>query len=334
MSVHPLDWVAREVLRQFPAVSPSDRIQSLGNLGGFSGASLWRVEGASGRPLCLRAWPQDFSRDRLLWIHQLMQVARHAGLDFVPEVFATAQWITALEHSGRLWDLTAWMSGRANFEERPTPARLHAACTALARLHQTWSGQDPQIGPCPAVTRRLQQLRAWRSLIESGWKPSFHSADQDPVRPWAERGWLILHGQADWVARALAAWTDKSFRLQPCLCDIWHDHVLFHGETVTGLIDYGGVKVDHPAVDLARLLGSMIGDDVILRANALDVYARLRPLTWEERELITVLDETGTILGVATWLKWLYEERRPFEDPRAVSARLAKLVARVEKWKM
>ena len=49
--------------------------------------------------------------------------------------------------------------------------------------------------------------------------------------------------------------------MQPCLCDPWHDHVLFTGDQVSGVIDYGSVKEDHIAVDLARLLGSLVEDD-------------------------------------------------------------------------
>src|SRR5437763_1299451 len=50
---------------------------------------------------------------------------------------------------------------------------------------------------------------------------------------------------------ALTPWADRPVPVQPCLCDVWHDHVLYTGDAVTGLIDYGEVKPDHPAVDLA-----------------------------------------------------------------------------------
>ena len=42
------------------------------------------------------------------------------------------------------------------------------------------------------------------------------------------------------------------------------------------------------------------------------------------------LDETGVILGVANWLRWLYEEKRPFADSAAVARRLGELVDRLE----
>jgi homoserine kinase type II len=130
----------------------------------------------------------------------------------------------------------------------------------------------------------------------------------------------------------LAPWSDRSFPLQPCLCDIWHDHVLFDGDRVTGVVDYGSIKTDHVAVDLARLLGSLVSDDPVWRSAGLDAYAVTRPLTPEDRALVTVLDETGSLLGAANWLRWLFHEHRQYPDRPAVARRLATLVQRLEQW--
>jgi len=108
--------------------------------------------------------------------------------------------------------------------------------------------------------------------------------------------------------------------------------VLFNGETVSGLIDYGEVKVDHVAVDLARLLGSMVGDDADQRSTALNAYLRCRSLSWEDQAVIGILDVTGTVVAVANWLKWLYRDEKVFEDRTAVARRLSELVERMEKW--
>src|SRR5262249_33844918 len=120
--------------------------------------------------------------------------------------------------------------------------------------------------------------------------------------------------------------------LHPCLCDVWHAHVLFEGEVVSGLVDYGSVKVDHVAADLARLLGSLVPDDAAQTAAGLDAYGRLRPLAARERELVALLDETGAILAAATWLRWLSRAGRRCEDRAAAADRLASLVRRIERW--
>ncbi len=120
--------------------------------------------------------------------------------------------------------------------------------------------------------------------------------------------------------------------LQFCLCDIWHDHVLFEDNTVTGFVDYGGVKIDHVAVDLARLLGSMVEDRADLRTAGLEAYQRIRPLSLQEEELVSVLDETGTLVGLITWLKWLYVDSKQFDVRAAAALRLKMLVKLVESW--
>jgi homoserine kinase type II len=304
----------------------------LGNSGGFSGARLWRVR-ATLSDYCLRAWPPgNPAPDRLNWIHELMGKARTAGLEFVPSVGITAQGTTWIAHAGRLWDLTTWMPGRADFRDRPTSARLESACTALARVHGAWFGIRAPVGPCPAIVRRLEIARDWIGLIRSGWKLPGAVDGDDLLGPCSKRAWNLLPSSIKAVPRALEPWTGRTLALQPCLCDIWHDHVLFEGDQVSGLIDFGGVKVDHVAVDLARLLGSMVEDDAEQRRAGLRAYARLRPLSWEDQSLVHILDETGTVIAVANWLKWLYRDQKVFEDPTAVARRLSKLVDRMEKW--
>jgi Ser/Thr protein kinase RdoA (MazF antagonist) len=314
------------VLARYGAVPDVRSFAPLGNRGGFSGAALWRGRSTAclGTNLGLRAWPAGTTRERLAFVHRLMAAAR---LPFVPRVWPATSGETAISHAGRLWELTNWLPGRADFHESPTPARLTATVVALARLHEAWTPAAPPLAPCPAVLRRLAALRDWQELVHSGWRPDF--AD-DEVRPWAERAWRLLPAALAALPGRLTAWAERPVSVQPCLCDVWHDHVLFSGDAVTGIIDYGAVKVDHAAADLARLLGSLLGDDRARRAWALGRYAEARPLEPFAAELVDLLDASGTALGAANWLRWLYHERRHYGDRAAVARRLAGLVARLE----
>ena len=49
--------------------------------------------------------------------------------------------------------------------------------------------------------------------------------------------------------------------VQPCLRDVWHDHVLFVGDAVSGIVDPAAARTDTVAADISRLVGSLVGDD-------------------------------------------------------------------------
>jgi Ser/Thr protein kinase RdoA (MazF antagonist) len=295
--------------------------------GGFSGARIWRLRRTDGREFCLKAHLPAADAARLeLVIHRLMTAARAAGLDFVPHIELSRAGRTVVETGGRVWDLTQWMPGAADFHANPTDARLFAAVEALARLHKVWSrllSAGPV--PCPAVERRRQTLKSWMELVGSGWQP--RPKPDDPVGAHAANAWVRLPAVVPRALAALARWRSTPVPVQPCLCDVWHDHVLFTGDAVTGLIDYGAAKIDHVAVDLARLLGSLIPGEAVRMAMAVRAYQAIRPLA--EPELVELLDWTGVVVGLTNWLRWLYHDGRAYRDRVAVARRVAELVGRL-----
>jgi len=154
----------------------------------------------------------------------------------------------------------------------------------------------------------------------------------DPVTTVARQAWLLVQQLSKGLEDALEQAMHLSLPVQACLCDVWHDHVLFTGAQVTGLIDYGSVKDDHISVDLARLLGSLAEDDETLWQAGLSAYAAIKPLSNEDIDRVRWLDRTGVLVGVVNWLVWLYRENRPFEHRQAVAERLGRLVKRIGKW--
>jgi Ser/Thr protein kinase RdoA (MazF antagonist) len=330
MASPPLDAVAKKVLENYPFLTGTSTPFPLGNFGGFSGARLWRVDGTAGC-WCLRAWPPDYpNSEQLTTIHGLMRLAREKGLLFVPTVLSTHQGFTWVAGADRLWEVSTWMTGQADFHSHPSKARLQAACSALARLHLAWEPRSPQVGLLPATQRRLNVVRDWMNWIQTGWKPDLGISGSDPLRFQVQRAWPILQKRIPLIPQALAPWVSRQFPLQPCLCDIWHDHVLFSGEEVTGLVDFGSIKVDHVAIDLTRLLGSLIGADAEAWRRGIEMYSQIRPLASEDIALIRILDHTSTLLGAANWLIWLYRDRRAFENIEQVVRRVGVLVERLE----
>lgn len=330
MSNPLLDAVAREVGERYFA-SPF-QLAALGSCGGFSGASLWRVE-CAGVSYCLKAWPPvESSLPHMQWVHELMIQAGEAGLLVVPRVIESRSFRSVEQAARRLWDLTTWMPGKADFHDQPTVRRLEAAATTLARLHRLWWIRHTNPAPIPAVKRRLTRAQEWRTRVETGWRPCLPHSMADPVKPWFDRAWELLTLWATPLPRVLEPCARLALPLQPCHGDLWSDHMLFEGNDVSAIIDFGSARVDHVAVDLARLIGSLVEDDKAQRQHAISAYAKIRPLEAAEEMLVHALDITGTIVGLMNWVTWLDSDTRAFANRKCVAARLSKLVRRVEHW--
>jgi homoserine kinase type II len=312
------------VLADYPALPGSAAIVPLGNRGGFSGALVWRLT-TSGVSFCLRAGSLSETAAHLRQRHALMACARDDGLPFVPRVLAAASGDSLVERAGRCWEVMDWMPGQADFSSCPSPARLRAAAAALARLHRAWQTERPTLGPCPAVERRLEVARAWNpsSLAD----PPTHPLLDDLVT----RARRALSRRLEELPR-LRPWQQFHVPLQPCLRDVWHDHLLFEGEVLSGLVDYAAVGVDSVAADLARMVGSLIGDDDKGWGIALEAYRAERPLSENEEHLARILDRTGVIGGLVHWLRRLSNPGQSLPDVSLVARRMEDLVRRVEAW--
>jgi Ser/Thr protein kinase RdoA (MazF antagonist) len=232
---------------------------------------------------------------------------------------------TCVEVGGRCWELQEWMPGRADYREAPSAAKLRAAARAVARVHSSWEAlAEPAPSLIPSVQRRLQVATSPVAVIAP------ERLRHPLLGPLAARAVALLGAWLPRVPGMLAGWEERRCRLQPCLRDVWHDHLLYEGETLTGLIDYAAVRPDAVATDLARLVGSLAGDDEEAWRIALAAYREVRALTDKEAALARALDRTGAIVALATWARWLAE--RTFEDEAAAERRLRELVRRVEGW--
>ncbi|MFL5340473.1 MAG: phosphotransferase enzyme family protein [Gemmataceae bacterium] len=321
-----LELAATRVLGEYLLAGPLRR-EFLGNAGGFSGSRIWKIHNPT-QVLCLKAWPPGHTRDdQLAQIHRWMTTAREAGLEFVPAVFRSNSGQSFFSAEGRHWDLTEWMPGRTDLGSNPRAAKVEAALAALARLHRAW-GSESLIGIPPSVTRRLEMAAEWQALVRTGWRPDFRRTDRAPVADLASAAWQRLPRLVPLVEHFLAPWR-RPFRLQPCLCDIWHEHVLFDGDRVSGIIDYGAMRFDHLAADLARLLGSVTSLDHDTFSRGLNAYQQVARLANEEVGFVHALDVTGTALGAANWLRWLYLENRHYQDIDAIAQRMRSLVNRL-----
>lgn len=329
-----------------PRVTPL-RVEPLGNRGGFSGAGLWRVVTEAG-DFALRRWPNPgLSRERILGLHRLLEHLRMCGLAFVA-VPLKADAGTSLPHQfDHDWQLEPWLSGAADFRACPTRERLSLAMAALAQWHLAadrfiadadsarWFACRAS-SPSPAIAERLAILtrdeRGQRGVtgLMGQLERRISRSNGGAIRECSQRILELFRRGRDRVVTELQLVRDVAVRLQPCLRDVWHDHVLFANDKVTGLIDPSACRTESVASDLSRLIGSLVQDDRAAWDFALAEYQRHRTLTAGELALVTVLDRSGVQLSGWTWLQWLHSECRPFADAASVEKRLKEIVVRME----
>lgn len=326
---------------------------------GFSGSSIWKVAATEPillrrfpQPLCLKRWPADHPPPaRLPWIHSVLKQARDAGLDFVPEIILTQQGATTCEVAGSTWELMTWLPGEVDRERPTSERRIAAAFRALARFHlatgaATDRGREslatndsaiieihrrqrfPTPDSTPAIVDRidrLQELQNGRlSTIRSAVEQRRIREIDDLAQRWRkERSELPRE-----TIHQLEIHSRGQLPLQPAIRDLWRDHVLFTGTEVSGFLDFGAMRIDTPLTDLARLIGSLAGDEFTLRRSAMNAYSELRPLSPRDVEIIDLLDHTGTFIAGWNWLDWLYVQQREFPSLAAIRERLSELLSR------
>jgi len=302
-------------------------MQSLGLQGGFSGAIVWRIS-MPNQDLCLRRWPQVHPTiDGLSSIHGLLQHIAQAGYRLAPVPLPTLAGQSFFLNEDHLWELAPWMPGEASFHKQPSYEKLASAMMTLADFHRaaenySSAGNGARVAPSPGLVSRLEILRSLqRGELEQLWKET-RSAETSDLR---ELAFELLEGigrPLDDVTNQLEAIATVPLPLQWCLRDVRHDHLLFTGEQVTGLIDFGAVAVDSVACDLARLIGSMVNDRADDWQKALEAYDQRRQLSIDERRAIAGFDAGGTICSATNWVRWLFVEGRSFPQIHALHDQL------------
>jgi Ser/Thr protein kinase RdoA (MazF antagonist) len=325
----------QEIVRQYPAEFQPTRIEPLGAAGGMSGAQFWRIESASGT-LVLRRWPSEHpSAERLRFIHDVLFLAVSNGISFLPASIRTAAGESFVLANGHLWELSPWLSGKADYELSPSTQKLSAAMTALAKFHLAVrdfpiSATTNTTSSAPAISRRLSKLRKLSVRGTGELSQAINVAIWPELTPLARNFLSTIPRLLPRAIGQLEPLSHIPFPVQPCIRDIWHDHVLFTGDVVTGIIDFGGMEIDTPATDIARLLGSFVGDNEADWRAGLNAYSTIRPLAADELRAAKALDTSSTILAGCNWIRWICLDGRQFEDRARVIERFRQIVARCE----
>lgn len=311
-------------------------IEALGNAGGWSGSLLWRVTAADGRQLCLKRWPQSNRVHlQLRFVHDvLLRVARELPPVACP-VWAS-DGTTYVEYDSHLWELTLWRPGDPDNDRQPRPARAQAAMQTLAWFHRLAADSSSGVFPIvPAICERWKEYSYHRFGHRShAGLTTIERSLQRPLRNEIDVLSPLLFAMARRALESPDFWQKlgdvRSLWVQPAIRDVHRAHVLFTGDEVTGLIDFGAMRNDTPLTDIGRLLGSLVGGNQDLRRLALDAYAETRPISDADRVLVDFFDESGIVLAGLNWLTWLYVDRRDMGPTEPILKRLNEIIARLE----
>ncbi|MGD9857358.1 MAG: phosphotransferase enzyme family protein [Planctomycetaceae bacterium] len=336
------DAAVRDVLRRFPIDPAEVRMESVPHALGFSGAVIRRVsvERREAAPIlpdripavfCLRGWPpKSLPHQRIIELHRFQHFLDAAGLHVIPVPIASVRGETLMLRDGRFWQLEPWMPGVAGFRCSATDARLQSAMKVLASLHLAAARFEPTAAgrpwfaglltaPSPAVRERLALMQDWTDQrLNHAHKCIGHAGDSQ-FAPLA--GEIINHFRSlrQQGIEELLGMSRVAVPLQVCLRDVWHDHLLFTDDELTGLVDLSAARTENVAADLSRLLGSLFGKWSDRWDTALEIYGRMRPLSAQERQLVRVLHRSGTLLSGMAWIeRQINGDIAPEMLPRAV----------------
>ena len=316
----------------------------LGEGSSFSGAGLWRVEHGDAIYV-LRRWPAAATPQCLDEIVRLQHHLAAAHLPVAaPLALAEAPKKLVHIHFGadavpEFWTLSPWLAGVADYWTYPRPARLKSALRTLADVHLAAASHirpDANGGPrtdhSPALQKRADRLAALQSGDLAELKSHVTRGPASLTRELAFHALAHSERALPRLNHEAHRWRDEPLPLHWVLRDVWHDHVLFTEDRVTGVIDFGAAAVDSPAGDVARLLGSLVGDDEAAWQIGLDAYASRRQLAPSELAAARFFDASGTLLSAMNWVHWLYRDSSalgPNVDLPAAHRRLERLVARL-----
>lgn len=305
-----------QILSAFQLFGEIATIAPIRENSGFSGAQVWKIISDS-QEFALRRWPDNsMSRTRLVALHGLLRHSYNAGFTQFPVPLVAKTASTVVEHQGHLWQLEPWMPGIADFHKQPSRQKLRITMQTLGRWHRLMERYVPDHStgawfrvhrqPPPGLQERLVTLRE-RSPEYAHWNLAWSGVPMKLQAPMLHEilGLILQMGVRvlPRILRVCLTPAQAHVNLHPCLRDIWHDHVLYTDDELTGLIDPNACRTDHVASDLTRLLGSLLGDAPGEWAYALDCYQSVRPMEITELALIDCYDITNVILSGLTWVE-------------------------------
>ncbi|MFO0941441.1 MAG: aminoglycoside phosphotransferase family protein [Pirellulales bacterium] len=300
--------------------------------GGLSSSRVWKIR-AGASAFALKAHPATTMRqERLEQLHAFQKLLCRT-CEFVPQLQKTHSGETFIHSDGGFWELSTWLEGAPVEIDAATIEHGESAMTALVELHRTSQEHSCCQVQIPAIVERIELIHRYQKnhLLLTQFNSSNGLLDtQVSLTQLTLRTIRCFTQDADDLSRQLTSHQSMS-SVFFVLRDIHREHMLFSGAKVTGVIDFGAARLDHPLVDLVRLLGTMFPNSASIRHQLFQAYSEQTQSSMR-LSLFQTLDHASTLLSAMQWVQWLIVEKKQF--PVAVSNLLARwdmLVNRLER---
>ncbi|MEZ6093497.1 MAG: phosphotransferase [Pirellulaceae bacterium] len=273
---------------------------------GFSISTIYQISDSNrGSLFCLRNWGDNaIAATRLNWIHERLKDLEQ--FSFIPNVQKTSHGESYVQKNEQLWELTTWVPGTASFNLAPNSFRLKNIIEAINALHETWAKVESDHGRSPAIAERVEILEQLQPRLKAAIPSTetlqrvFRNIDFGVTQHLASKLSFQLLAESQTLH-----WNDMSRRLQPVVKDLRHEHILFTGDYVTGIVDFGAMAIDCVECDWARLLGSLRFGNIsvwqlareLIQKNSLPI-----PIDWN---LVKWLHRSSTLIAWTNWLEWM-----------------------------
>ena len=318
---------------------------------GASGARILRCPVDENESLALRRYPKSTQLVRVDEIHKILHHASSRGCDIVPRILPLTRDTYPYVEDGYLWELSEWKPG-SPLDADATVEQIASGARAIGEFHRATQGLVAAVKVCPAVSNRVHRIHKLDSLLQNAIDDGLRLTENGHVAfPQTLQNTLknaaafLKFHWADFrrsSLRRLKPFENLKVPCQYVLRDVHREHVLFSTDgsgrqRVTGIIDFDAIRIDCPETDLARWLSSFEkwwNTPEEVWATALAGYRRGSSLENRDqksdslelmRELVTLLADTGIMIGLANWLVWLIYEKRRFPSVLAIDERIAEL---------
>lgn len=323
---------------------PDQRIVSIESVGGgLSGASVWQVAVAGllgTEKWALKCWPEGSRAERVAEIHWVLKTARANHCPAIPTALETgdppASWINV---GGTFWECSAWVEGVSPDLHQNLDQTVEQLAGWIARFASSVEVLGKSRGVPKTLMDRWRRVEGLQKTLPNpiaiggvGLAHGYDSQQRQALgRAIQVLGWTWPRVVPE-LSKSLIGWIQESLDLQYVVRDVHFGNTLFSGGKLAAFVDFDAVRMDTPAADLSRLVGSVLlerSGEVDAEAVwdvALAAFRRVRPLSSTEESLARWLADINPLINLANWVVWLAIDGRGFGDSQTMAFQ------RLEQW--